>query len=314
MINNAQQISLMSLFFACFVFLHIDARILLFAIHHNRPDFMKLQYKCLKKFLAEKNDFDFIVMSDATDKKCKKGIEDGCKKLDIKCVNFPQELHHTGVLIDTMKQLGVEKRFNGSHPCVRHCQLVRFALENFGIYSDDIVGIMDGDIFLIRDFSIREYLKKHDLIGTLQYTCDGKGPDYIWIGLSFFNLNKLPSPRTLNFDLTYVDEILLDSGGSTYWYLKDNPSARAKKYQRIPLSALPREDGEKLRQLGFSQKEISFLERTLSCPACNFEIPNHIAVDFHMDNHFLHFAQGRLSKPSDAKSILFKNFLNDILT
>jgi hypothetical protein len=212
-----------------------------------------------------------------------------------------------------MKQLGVGNRFNGSRPSVRHCQLVRFALESFGIYSDDIVGILDGDIFLIRDFSIRKHLQNHDLIGTLQYTCNGKGPDYIWIGLSFFNLNKLPNPRTLNFDLTFVDGILLDSGGSTYWYLKDNPNARVKKYQRIPLSALPRNDGGKLRKLGFSQKEIAFLEKTLSCPACNHERP-FLAVEFHLDNHFLHFASGRYSKSSDAKSILFRNFFNDILT
>ncbi|MFA6491217.1 MAG: hypothetical protein WCW33_00095 [Candidatus Babeliales bacterium] len=303
----------MSLFFACFIFLRTDARILLFAIHHNRPDFLELQYKCLKKFLAEKNDFDFIVVSDATDKKCKQQIESICKKFNIRCVNFPQELHLAGVLIDKMKQLGCDHLLNSSHGSVRHCQLVRFALENFGLDSNDIVGIMEGDIFLIRAFSIREYLYNHDLIGTLQSDRRDNGLTYIWIGLSFFNLNKLPNPKTFNFDLTFVNEAFLDSGGSTYWYLKDNPYARVKTYKRVPLSALPREDGGKLRKLGFSQKEISFLEKTLSCPACNHEF-SYLAVEFHIDNHFLHYAMGRKSTDSDAKSILFKKFLSDILT
>ncbi|MFA5306189.1 MAG: hypothetical protein WC365_01950 [Candidatus Babeliales bacterium] len=213
-------------------------------------------------------------------------------------------------MINKIKQLGVH--LNEKNGSVRHCQLVRFALENFGRDTNDIVGIMEGDIFLIRDFSIREYMQDHDLIGTVQHDRKNKGLEYIWIGLSFFNLKKLPNPMALNFDLTYANGTLLDSGGNTYWYLKDNPKVRVKKYSRIPLSALPRESSERLHELGFSQKKISFLIKTLSCPECNHEEP-FLAVEFHIDHHFLHFASGRYSQPSDDKSILFKDFLDDIL-
>jgi hypothetical protein len=164
---------------------------------------------------------------------------------------------------------------------------------------------------LIREFSIREYLKNYDLIGTLQHDRDGKELDYIWIGSTFMNLKKLPNPNKLNFDITFVNNTFLDSGGSTYYYLKDNPKARIKKCVRVPVSALPRNDVQKLKQLGFNNNDISFLIETLTC---KFEEQSFLSIEYHLDNHFLHYGWSRYHDGTDSKSIMFKKFLDSILS
>ena len=169
---------------------------------------------------------------------------------------------------------------------------------------------MDGDLFLIKDFSIREYLKDYDFIGSMRGDRENKGLEYVWIGLCFFNIKKLPNAKTLNFDLTFVDGTLLDSGGSTYYYLKNNPNVRLKKYYKTPISKLPRDDEEKLKQLGFGNNEIDFLKKSLKL---TLPKDDYLLTEFHMDNHFLHYAWSSVSGNSDYKATLFKDFFNKIL-
>jgi hypothetical protein len=301
--------------FVFFVSAHINGKIRLFTFHYNRADFVELQHRCLNKFLKEKNDYELIVLNDATDPKYKQQIEQTCQKLKITCINFPQELHLTGALVDYLINTsnGSSKWLSTSQGSVRHCQLAQYALDNFGYNHDDIVGIMDGDLFLIKEFSLREYLSNYDFIGAVQTDREAKGIEYIWIGAAFFNVKKLPNIKTLSFDLTFVNETWLDSGGRTYYYLKNNPDIRIKKYYRQPITDLPRNDKQKLKKLGFSQKEIRFFKRSLDC---SFDSTPFLTTEFHIDNHFLHYANSRSKNKSyqKAKTKLFNDFFNDILS
>ena len=289
-----------------FIFSTICAKIRLFTFQYNRADFIEIQSKCLNKFLKEKDDYELIVFNDATDPNYKQQIEQMCKTLKIVCVNFPQELHHTGNLIDLMKPF----KLDGTNGSVRHCQLVQYALDNFGYNHNDIVGIMEGDVFLIKEFSIREYLKNYDFIGSIQTDREGKGLEYIWIGLTFLNIKNLPNVKDLNFDLTFINGTFLDSGGSTYYYLKNNHRIRIKKYFRTPISMVPIGDEQQLKNLGFTTKEISFLNKTLNCQLSKHPF---VSEEFHLDNHFLHYSWSRNADSSDCKAKLFQDFFNDIL-
>ena len=295
-----------------FVFSGGYAKIRLFTFQYNRADFIEIQHKCLNKFLKEKDDYELIVFNDATDPLYKEQIEQMCKKLNITCINFPQELHNSGILIENIKRLGLYgKHHNEKNGSVRHCQLVRYALDNFGYNHDDIIGIMEGDVFLIKEFSIRESLKKYDFIGAIQTDRKGKGLEYIWIGLSFFNIKKIPNPQTLNFDLNFINNTFLDSGGSTYYYLRDNPNLKLKKYYRKPITSLPRNDEQKLKQSGFTNNEIRFLKNSLDC---QLKETSFLSVELHLDNHFLHYSWSRNSDGSDCKSKLFQDFFSNILS
>lgn len=296
-------------FLACLIIFHmvtIGARIRLMTFHHNRPDFLELQCQCINKFLKEKDDYDLIVINDATDPYVSSQIADVCKMYGAQCIIYPQELHSTGALLQKMQKWGHDHN-NGS---VRHCQLVQYALDNFGYDHDDIVGIFEGDVFLTRELSLREKLREYDLIGAVQTDRDGAGIEYIWIGLSFFNIKNLPNKKKLCFDLhVHEDQVFLDSGGSSYYYLKDNPSVPVKKYYRMPIGSLPRNNKAQLEAMGFSPKEVSFLQSMVDYkPESNI-----YSLEYHMDYHFIHFSFSRYSDNADNKSKLFMKYILDIL-
>src|ERR1700694_1333846 len=89
-----------------FFIVNIDGKIRLMTFHYNRPDFLELQCKCLNKFLKEKDDYELVVINDAVDPELREQIEQTCKEFGAQCVNYPQELHDTGPLIEKIKRWG----------------------------------------------------------------------------------------------------------------------------------------------------------------------------------------------------------------
>ena len=68
----------------------------------NNVDFIEMQYHTLKRFF--KGDYEFIVFNDAKgypdftnggDYTIRERIEDICQKLNIQCINIPNEHHRT---------------------------------------------------------------------------------------------------------------------------------------------------------------------------------------------------------------------------
>lgn len=297
--------TLIFLFLLCM--LSIEARIRLFTFHYNRPDFLALQCQCLNKFLKEKDDYELIVFNDAVDPQLRNQIIKTCENYGAQCIIYPQELHYTGSLVQKMQKWG----HDGNNGSVRHCQLVQYALDNFGYDHDDIIGIFEGDVFLTREFSLRESLQAYDMIGAVQTDRNGIGMEYIWIGLTFFNVKKLPNKKTLSFDLhVHNDQVFLDSGGSSYYYLQQNPKVPVKKYYRTGIVSLPRNNKSLLEAMGFSPKEISFLQSMV-----DYQIESHVySLEFHMDYNFIHFACSRYYQGHEKKLKLFKDYLNDILS
>lgn len=283
-----------------------EGKIRLMTFHYNRPDFLEYQCKCLNKFLKEKNDYELIVFNDAVDPELRDQIIATCKTYGVQCVIYPQELHNTGRLIEKIKRWGYDAK-SGS---VRHCQLVQYALDNYGFNHDDIVGIFEGDVFLTRELSLREILKVNTIAGAVQTDRDGMGIEYMWIGLCFIDTKKLINKETFSFDLHFHnDRIFLDSGGSSYYYLKNNPEVPVKKYYRTPINKLPRSNKVQLESMGFSSKEICFLQNMADYVAESTVT----SLEFHMDFHFIHFSFSRYNGSTDTKSILFKKYLADIL-
>lgn len=90
---------------------------------------------------------------------------------------------------------------------------------------NDLVMIIDSDMFLVKNFSVAEYLKGYDISGVLQQ----RGHvTYLWNGILFFNMKTLPEQSTLNFNCGWVDGELCDVGGHTYFYFKKHPKVRLK--------------------------------------------------------------------------------------
>src|SRR5271156_2071886 len=81
---------------SCILFIltvHVNshAKILIFTYAFNRPEFIEFQHKTFQKFL--KDEYEFIIFSDAKTDSQHKEIESVCFKYDLKCIRIPQEIH-----------------------------------------------------------------------------------------------------------------------------------------------------------------------------------------------------------------------------
>lgn len=283
-------------------------KVILFTYSYNRPDFIEIQYKTFHKFL--KDDFEFIVFNDASTKKMAARIKNKCKELKIRCIRIPQSIH-------TRPYLERDVGDDCNNPSVRNCNVVQYSLDKLGFSYAGKVAIFDSDMFLIKDFSILEYMKDYDLAGSFQIRKNEyNSVEYLWIGLIFFDFSTLPQRKSLNFNCGLVDGVRTDTGGYSYYYLKNNPAIRLGRINSLSLPIAVCDDCRekdfcvhstaKLRDLGFADPEIKFIQ---SGP---------LNSEFFLDHTFLHYRAGtnwdnRLKDYHLHKTQIFNEFFNDLL-
>jgi hypothetical protein len=201
--------------------LAIAKNILIMTHSFNRPDFIEIQDKTFKKFL--KDDYTFVVFNDAPQEEVAQQIIETCNRLNLSCIRIPQSIHDAPYLHRWPGE-------NYHHPCVRCANVVQFSLDTLGFDHDGIVMIIDSDMFLVKEFSVQEFLDDFDIAGVPQ---SRQHPEYIieyiWNGLVFFNMQTLPDRKTIDFNCGKIDGIGVDVGGQTYHYFKDHPEAMLKR-------------------------------------------------------------------------------------
>lgn len=307
----------------CFIFAwlfflqcELTAKVRILTFHFNKPDFIEIQYKTLKKFLKE--DFELIVFNDAINSKHQKEIEDTCDNYNIKCVRFEPDWHLNNSLNEYLR-INLENPLIYSHvsfkklskssplahiynqPSVRHCHVIQYALDNYGYNHDDIVVILDGDAFPIRPLSLSEMLAPYDIVG-IQKLISTENVDYLWVVFIAFNPHKLANPKELKFHLDVINDKLYDTGAHSYHYLKNNPFLKVKKYLGQASTGFYHWDPSNIQQYGFNEDEI-WLIKNLPWPQ---------SVEFHMDHHILHFGassfdlEGHLLKEKYVKEFIHR--------
>lgn len=278
---------LLSLFLITNNSLPVD-KVLIITHAFNRPDFVELQDQTFKAFLQD--DYEFVVFNDARDKKIRKEIKTACKKLSLRCISIPSQLH-----------------INRDQPSQRTSDSIQYSLEELGFKHDGIVFVIDSDMFLLHPFNITNFLKGCDLYGCIQYR--PQQVTYLWNGLIFMDMRTMPNKKSINFDCGRVNGEPVDSGGQIHHYLKNNPSLRWKYYSNIHINALPR-DRNSLKELGY---DTIFTDFILSLN------PNDpYSMEFHVDSNFLHYrAGGNWTNESIAYHTLrtncLRNFLNALI-
>ncbi|MCX5921923.1 MAG: hypothetical protein NTX86_01185 [Candidatus Dependentiae bacterium] len=237
-------------------------KILIVTQAFNRPDFIKLQHKTFRAFLND--DYEFVVFNDANNVSMQNEIQTTCQECNIRCINIPQAMH-----------------YQRDNPCARSADAVQYSLNNLGFNHDGIVFVIDSDMFLIKPFSITEFLQDNqcDLYGCLQQR---EHVTYIWNGLVFMNMRTLPNKKSINFDYGKVEGQATDVGGHLHYYLKNNPSLRVKLYSNTHLYELPN-DESKLRRLGYDSLTIHLVSKIYS---------GSFDMELHAQDHFLHYRAG----------------------
>lgn len=259
-------------------------KILIFTYSYNRPDFIEIQYRTFKKFL--KDDYEFIVFNDASTPEMEKQIMNTCEKFGIRCSRIPQEIHNRPYL----------QRWPGddyNHPTVRNCNVVQYSLDTLGFFHDDIVMILDSDLFLIKEFSIKDYLNSHDIGGVLQlrYKDGIASIRYLWIGLAFLNMATMPNKSTINFNCGRVDGIPVDAGGQTHYYLQNNPIAKVNYFNQMLFDDLKCDFCKQNQYTSCLHIANILKELGLNDPLITL-VQTGVSMEIFLDAHFIHYRGG----------------------
>jgi hypothetical protein len=286
-----------------FIHSELSAKVRILTFHCNKPDFIEMQYKTLKKFLLE--DFELIVFNDARLTKDEEEIQEMCDKYGIKCVRFEPKWHRTNplndYLIKLLKDPAIYSHINflgspsnevfADQGSVRHCHVIQYALDNYG-YNH-------GDAFLIRPLSLRQMLAPYDIIGIQRYFAE-ESIDYLWVVFIAFNPQKLPDHHDLKFHLDAINGKLHDSGAHSYHYLKNHPSVKERKYIGVASSGMHYLDYSNLQWRGYNENEIWLIKN----------LPYSSNVEFQMDKHILHSGASSLAmEDSQIKEDCVREFI-----
>lgn len=185
----------------------------------NNPTFIEIQYKTLKKYL--KNDFEYIVFNDAksfpdftndNDVNLKKEIEDLCKRLNIKCINIPNDTHfHKSIKC----------------PSTRTALGMNFMLK-YQIANPDQYLILDSDMFLIDYLDVNERYKDFKTAFNLRTRfVNNKTYRYMWVGIVYMDMSKIDDIYYLDWGLNYG---ITDTGGMSEEWM----NRQIKNSEKIP--------------------------------------------------------------------------------
>lgn len=302
-----------------------QAKVLLITHSYNRPDFIETQCKTFKKFL--KDEYEFIVFNDAREPSIRKQIHAVCQSLDITCIEIPQDIHDRPYLFRLP-----EEDFN--HSCVRCANVVQYSLNIAGFKHNGIVAIIDSDMFLVKNFSINEYIKNYDIVGI---QAPNRSIQHLWNGIVFFNMNTLPNKETINFNCGRINNAPVDVGGYTYYYFEKYPHIKVLYADHIYINGDEEyNDATFCNQFGTenyallcdnckSTQRLNCTHNTENLEKLKFD-KHQIKliqagperIEFLMDNTFFHYRSGGNWNNKSAefhthKTKIFKQFIQDIL-
>lgn len=251
----------------------LDASKVLIITHsHSRPDFIELQHKTFKAFL--KDDYEYVVFNDAPTHEMSSVIKNTCKKIGVRCIRVPQELH---------AQRG--------DPGARHIHGIQYSLKTIGFDHKGIVFMIDSDMFLFKPFSVHDFVGNSDLVGQKDVR-PHVGPvsvTYITPLLVFMNMQTLPNKRSINFEGGIINGHACDVGGHIHYYLKQNPSINMKFLPGLCVTELAEKNNfDQLQKLGYDDITAYWMLSLKN----NFDASDPHRLQFHGDNHFLHYVAG----------------------
>lgn len=241
----------------------------IFLFTFNRPDLLEVQIKTLQKFI--KNEHEIFVIHDSRNDEFVDHFLPICEKFNVKFY------HHNSD--------------SGKSPSDYHSSCVQWAYDNFILKEckNDLVVILDHDMFLIEEFDVEEYMSGYDAAGCLQKR---NNVEYLWPGLTILNISTVHSVD-FNFLNGSFNGQLLDTGGGTCKLLLN----KTIKYKNTGVEYPDEYNGLNLKDPNISN-------------GFNFEL--------HLDNKFLHSrnacAWHNNMKPNDStKTQTIYQILNDFI-
>lgn len=204
----------------------MQAKTLIITYNYDNPEFIKMQHYTFKRFVQD--EYEFVVFSDAPTETAHNAIATMCKKYGIQCIRVPQHIHEAPYYLPLNMPEIYQNHTTPSN--VRHVHSIQYSLDVLGFDHDGVVLLIDTDMMLIRPLNIAEFMKDCDIASCMKGSDNNRGQtiSYCWPAITFLNMQTLPDKKTLSFNCGWVNECSADSGGYTYYYLKDHPEVIVK--------------------------------------------------------------------------------------
>ncbi|MCL4229892.1 hypothetical protein KJZ61_04380 [Candidatus Dependentiae bacterium] len=279
--------------------LGITDKILIMTHAHSRPDMIELHVRTFNAFLED--EYEYVVFNDAPNKQLEREINETCKKLNVKCLRVPEEMH-------------VENTPGG-----RHMGGLRYSLESMGFEYDGIVLIIDSDMFLIKPLHIKSFVGEEHLVAAKQWRKNSTTQvTYISPAAVFINMATAPNKKSISFYGGRVEGLLCDVGGHFHYYFKNNPDLRYRfvhmgrttTSDKDDTITILNKDKNFLKSLGYDKQAINFI----------LDLDPVYIFEFYCDGYFLHYFSGgsnwRQYPPSyiAQKNHIMRAFIDNQLT
>lgn len=190
------------------------AKVTIFARYFGQPEFIKYQYLLFKQNVLD--DYEFIVVEEARDRRVAKKIRTECNKYGIPCISIPRSAYDTPLLPILDSYIS---KYAPSFEC---CISVQYIYDNYIASSENVCLILDNDIFLVSPFSIEKYLGSASFAYVPQDRGSGANHvHYMLANFLIFNPSLMPEKERLNFNMGTILGNNTDAAGYTHFYLRD---------------------------------------------------------------------------------------------
>ena len=193
-------------------------RVVILSFHSNRPDFLLLQARALRQFMLD--DYLLVVIDDAKVPSVQNQFREAA-------ANFGAEYRQTP---DWGRVRG---RISALSPSVIHGMTLTWAMQEIVLeeFQSSLVFFIEGDIFPVAPFSATSFMRGFDIAGPPQTRRDENicfALRYIWVGLAFFDLPKLPNKHLLQFHVDEIHGVHGDTGSALHRFLDASPEVRVR--------------------------------------------------------------------------------------
>jgi len=173
-------------------------------IVHNRPDFIKLQLDSIKKHF--RGDFEYIVWIDSWD--------DEDRTLEIRKICSELGIEHYRI---EQREFDFTDEFKYG-PAQHMVITLNWLWRNYIEKQKGLLCYLDSDMFLVKDIDDKF------VGGDIAFLpMDG----YIWSGLQFFNMDTLPNPQDIRWDVEHIGTKWGTMGAATLrWLEKEKPKIK----------------------------------------------------------------------------------------
>lgn len=198
-----------------------QAKVLIFTIVFNRPEFIELQKKSFDAFLLD--EYDYVVYNNAADSNIAREIEQTCQREGVRHVRIPDQ----------------DRR--NLDPCTSHATALNYAVNDFLKWHQGKTLLLENDDFLIQPISIEAEMTGIDF-GYKPF-CWMWDPNGKWVGhptiyyphanMAFFDFSTITHPELINWHGTLIEGYRSDTGGHMYAFLHSEPKMRTKQIDEI---------------------------------------------------------------------------------